>query len=81
VAGYGLAERTGDRVVFVRQRIPAWVWPVVVLTFPLGLLALLARTEDRVAIALLPQPDGSTMLYANGVAPLPLRRAFALLAG
>jgi Domain of unknown function (DUF1707) len=81
VAGYGLAERTSDRVVFARARTPGWVWPVVVLTFPLGLLALFARTEDRVAIELVPRADGSTLVYAAGVAPLGLRRAFALLAG
>lgn len=80
-AGYALAERSGDRVVFARRRIPGWVWLLVVLLFPFGLLALLARTEDRIAIELLPQPDGSTLVYAGGVAPLSVRRAFALLEG
>jgi hypothetical protein len=80
-AGYGLAERVGDRAVFVRRRIPGWVWPLVVLLFPFGLLALMARTEDRITIELLPQPDGSTLVYAGGMAPLPVRRAFAILEG
>jgi hypothetical protein len=81
VAGYGLADRTPERVVFSRPRTPGWVWPVVIFTFPFGLLALLARTEDRVAIELVPRQDGSTLVYAAGVAPLSLRRAFAEVAG
>ena len=81
VAGYALRERTGDRIVFARPRTPGWVWPVVILTFPFGLLALMARTEDRVTLELVPESDGSTFVYASGVAPLGLRRAFAELAG
>ena len=81
VAGYGLAERTSDRVVFARRRTPGWVWPVVILAFPFGLFALLAKAEDRVAIELVARADGSTLVYASGVAPLGLRRAFAQLAG
>jgi Domain of unknown function (DUF1707) len=81
VAGYGLVARTDERVEFARARIPGWVWPVIVLTFPFGLLALLARTEDRLVIEIVAQPDGSTTVYAGGVAPTGLRRAFAELAG
>jgi hypothetical protein len=77
--GYALTERHGERVVFVRRRIPGWVWLPVVLLFPFGLFALFARTEDRITIELVPQPDGSTLIYAGGIAPLPVRRAFAQL--
>jgi Domain of unknown function (DUF1707) len=81
IDGYGLVERTPDRAVFVRRRTPGWVWLVVVLAFPFGLLALLAKAEDRVAIEFVPRADGSTLVYASGVAPLTLRRAFADLPG
>jgi Domain of unknown function (DUF1707) len=77
VDGYGLVERTPDRAVFARPRTPGWVWFVVVLAFPFGLLALLARTEDRVAIEFVPRGEGGTLVYAAGVAPLTVRRAFA----
>ena len=79
--GYRLTERHGDRVVFARRRMPGWVWIPAILLFPFGLLALFARTEDRIAVELLPQPDGSTVVYAGGVAPLHIRRAFAELEG
>jgi hypothetical protein len=78
--GYGLVERTSDRVVFARRRTPGWVWLVVVFAFPFGLLALAAKAEDRVAIEMVERSDGSTLVYASGVAPLGLRRAFARLA-
>ena len=81
IDGYGLVERTPDRAVFSRPRTPGWVWFVVVLAFPFGLLALLARTEDRVAIEFVPRADGGTLVYAAGVAPLTVRRAFADLEG
>jgi hypothetical protein len=80
IDGYGLVERTPERAVFARPRTPGWVWFVVVLAFPFGLFALLAKAEDRVAIEFVPRADGSTLVYASGVAPLTVRRAFAELA-
>jgi hypothetical protein len=77
-AGYDLRARTAERAVFVRRRTPLWVVPIVVVTFPLGLFALLIRTEDHIAIELVPDGRG-TVLYAQGTAPLPVRRAFAEL--
>jgi hypothetical protein len=79
-AGYGLVERSPHRAVFARRRTPGWVPLVVICTFPLGLLALLARAEDRITIDL--QPDGArTRVSAYGTAPLAVRRAFAQLEG
>jgi Domain of unknown function (DUF1707) len=77
-AGYDLVERTAERAVFARRRTPLWVVPIVVLTFPFGLLALLIRTEDRIAVELVPD-GGDTLLYVQGAAPLSVRRAFAEL--
>jgi len=77
-SGYDLVERTAMRLVFSRRRTPAWVAFPIVLLFPIGLLALLVKTEDRIAIDLLENDEG-TLLVAQGVAPLPVRRAFAVL--
>lgn len=79
--GYRVTERRGDRVVFTRRRVPGWVWIPAILLFPFGLFAFFARTEDHIEVELLPQPDGSTVVYAGGVAPLHIRRAFAELEG
>ncbi len=77
-AGYDLRERTPERAVFSRRRTPLWVVPIVIVTFPLGLLALLIRTEDRIALELVPDGRG-TVLFVQGTAPLQVRRAFAEL--
>jgi hypothetical protein len=77
-AGYDLLERSPERAVFARRRTPLWVVPIVVLAFPFGLFALLIRTEDRIAVELVPDGRG-TVLYVQGTAPLPVRRAFAEL--
>jgi hypothetical protein len=75
--GYGLVYRSPERAVFARRRTPGWVPLVVVLTFPLGLLALLARGEDRVTVEFAPDGSGATLLFAHGTAPRSIRRAFA----
>ncbi len=77
--GYDLVERSRDRAVFARTRTPLWVVPIIVLTFPFGLLALLIRTSDRITVELVPEGADATLLYAHGTAPLAARRAFALL--
>jgi hypothetical protein len=76
--GYDLVERTPDRRVFARRRMPAWAIVVAIVTFPIGLLALLARGEDRITVDLVTRGD-ETLLVAQGVAPLHVRRAFAQL--
>jgi hypothetical protein len=77
--GYGMVFRDAGRVVFARRRTPGWVPLVVILTFPIGLLALLVRAEDNVTVEFVPERDGSTLLYAHGTAPRSIRRAFAEL--
>ena len=76
--GYELAERTPERAVFVRSRIPAWVAIPCVFLFPFGLFALMIRTEERIAVELI-EEGGDTVLVAHGTAPLAVRRAFAHL--
>jgi DUF1707 SHOCT-like domain len=76
--GYDLVEHTPTRLVFERRIMPVWVIPVCVLLFPFGLLALLARREERIAIDLV-ERRGETVMLAQGVAPLSVRKAFAEL--
>ena len=74
--GYDLVERTAERIVFERRTFAAWTLLPAIFLFPIGLLALLIRNDERVAIDLV-ERGGETLLVAQGVAPLPVRRAFA----
>jgi hypothetical protein len=76
--GYELADRTPDRLVFVRTRRPVWTIVVAVAFFPVGLLALLYTARERITIDLA-RRGRETVCLAQGVAPLPVRRAFAEL--
>ncbi len=77
-SGYELREHTPHRLVFVRTRRPVWTFAVAILVFPLGLIALVHKTDERIAIDLQPA-RGGTLVAAGGVAPLAVRRAFAEL--
>ena len=76
--GYDLIQREDDRLRFECERRPAWTFVLAVCLFPFGLLALLHKDRDRITIDLAGDERG-THLVATGVAPLPVRRAFAEL--
>jgi hypothetical protein len=76
--GYSLVERTPYRLVFKRSRRPAWTIVLAILLFPFGLLALLYQESEQITIDLQPQGT-STLVSASGIAPLDVRRAFAIL--
>jgi hypothetical protein len=76
--GYEIVERTPSRLVFDHSRTPGWVIIPCVLLFPIGLLALLVRTHERVIVELV-ERGGETVFLASGVAPLSVRKAFAEL--
>jgi hypothetical protein len=76
--GYGLVERTPYRLVFRRTRRPVWTILVAIVLFPFGLFALLYQDSEQIAIDLQPQGT-STLVSATGIAPLDVRRAFAML--
>jgi len=76
--GYDLVQRFDDRLRFEREVRPVWTILVAVFAFPLGLLALMHRDRERITIDLAETDDG-TSLVASGIAPLPVRRAFAEL--
>jgi hypothetical protein len=77
--GYDITQRWDGRLRFERESRPVWTFLVAVFLFPFGLLALLYRDHERVTIDLDELDDGTTQLVASGVAPLPIRRAFAEL--
>jgi hypothetical protein len=76
--GYTLEARSPYRLVFARSKRPVWTILVAIFLFPFGLLALLYRDREQITIDL--HPEGrSTLVSASGVAPLDVRRAFAIL--
>jgi hypothetical protein len=76
--GYDLVQRFDDRLRFEREVRPGWTILVAIFAFPLGLLALMHTDRERITIDLA-ETDRGTTLVASGVAPLPVRRAFAEL--
>ena len=78
--GFMLADRSPYRLVFKRSRRPVWTILIAIFLFPLGLLALLYQESEQITIDLHPQ-GSSTLVSASGVAPLEVRRAFAVLEG
>ena len=75
--GYDITQRWDGRLRFEREVRPTWTIAVAIFLFPIGLLALLHKDRERVTIDLDEFDDGTTQLVASGVAPLPIRRAFA----
>jgi hypothetical protein len=74
--GYTVVDCGPDYFNFERRTFATWTLLPAVFLFPFGLLALLIRNSERVEVELLGRGD-ETRLVASGVAPLPVRRAFA----
>ena len=77
--GYDLTQRWDGRLRFERETRPIWTILVAIFLFPFGLLALLYKDRERVTIDLDEDDEHGTQIVASGVAPLPVRRAFAEL--
>ena len=77
--GYDLTQRFDGRLRFERETRPLWTFLLAVFLFPFGLLALLYKDRERVTIDLDEDDEHGTQIVASGVAPLPVRRAFAEL--
>ena len=76
--GFDLVQRADDRLRFERRRRPAWTFVVAILIPVFGWFALLHKDRVRLTIDVA-ETDRGTRLVASGIAPLPLRRAFAEL--
>ena len=75
--GYELVRRDERRLEFDYSYRPGWVAiPVIMFPGP-GLLALLIKEHDRVAVEFEPAAGGGTRLVVHGRAPQRVRRAFA----
>jgi hypothetical protein len=75
--GYDITQRWDGRLRLEREVRPIWTILLAIFLFPVGLIALLYKDHERVTIDLDEFDDGTTQLVASGVAPLPIRRAFA----
>jgi len=76
--GYDLTQRFDGRLRFERETRPVWTILVAIFLFPFGLLALLYKDRERITIDL-DEDENGTQIVATGIAPLPVRRAFAEL--
>jgi hypothetical protein len=76
--GYDLTQRWDGRLRFERETRPVWTILVAIFLFPFGLFALLYKDRERITIDL-DEDESGTQLVATGIAPLPVRRAFAEL--
>jgi hypothetical protein len=73
--GYKLVTQSEVGLTYNRTYRPWPVWVVCVLLFPLGLLALLVRSEAPITATITPE-DEETRVFVSGRAPKGLRRAF-----
>jgi Domain of unknown function (DUF1707) len=76
--GFDLIQRADDRLRFETRRRPGWVWAVVVLVPIFGWFALLHKEIVRITVDVA-ETERGTQIVASGVAPLPIRGAFAEL--
>ena len=52
-----VSPASGEWMVLEREHRPWWVWVLVVMTFPIGLLALLIKERERITLG----PDGAVL--------------------
>jgi Domain of unknown function (DUF1707) len=77
--GYELRHHSRTSLIFERRARPVWVPVVAVLLFPFGLVALVYKETQRLAIALDELGPSRTALTVYGKAPRQVRKAFAEL--
>ena len=77
--GYELVDKREGRLVFAYSYRPGWAYVVAILLFPFGLIALVARNEERITLDFDPLPRGRARIVAHGRAPRRVRQAFAEL--
>lgn len=76
--GYHLVDHGAAHLRFEWSHRPVWTILMAIFLFPIGLLALLYKRREGVAVDLVEERDG-TRVTASGIAPLAIRRAFAKL--
>ena len=74
--GYELITQSPTGVVFECDSRPPWTILVAVFAFPVGLVALAVKRNERIAISLEPRASGGTTMVVYGKAPRRVRKAF-----
>jgi Domain of unknown function (DUF1707) len=78
--GYDLgASIEPSLLVFEASERPAWVPAACVLAFPIGLLSLMVRNNQRVVLAFQETAAGGSRMIIQGVARQPVQRALSTL--
>ena len=68
-----------DRIIFERSVRPAWTFLVALITFPIGVLALLIKDREQLTVSVEGLGASRTRLTVHGRGPLQVRRAVAEL--
>ncbi len=58
---------------------PPWTILVAIFAFPVGLVALAIKRNERLVISLEPRSDDGTVMIVHGNAPRRVRKAFLSL--
>ncbi len=74
-AGYKLETQSENGLTFSRAYRPWFIWVLVVITFPIGLLFLLYKDAVPISIVLEPQNSG-TLIRVNGQGSPSVERSF-----
>ncbi len=74
--GYELVTQSPTGLMFQRRSRPPWTIIAAVLGFPIGLIALAVRRDERIVISLEQRSADGTDMIVHGKAPRRVRKAF-----
>ncbi len=74
--GYELVTQSPTGLVFECRSRPPWTVLVAIIGFPIGLIALTVRRNERIVISLDEHAGGGTAMIVHGNAPRRVRKAF-----
>lgn len=77
--GYELVNQSPTELVFECKLRPPWTVLVAIVGFPIGLIALTVKRNERIVISLENGPEGGTHMIVHGNAPRRVRKAFLSL--
>ena len=63
---YLLTTQSESGLTFARKYRPWWIWVLMVVTFPIGLLWLLITKTAPITVVLSPDDDGGTLVHVTG---------------
>ena len=74
--GYELITQSPTGFVFECHSRPPWTILVAIIGFPIGLVALTVKRNERIVISLAERSEGGTGMTVSGNAPRRVRKAF-----